>query len=286
MFWAVIQAAKEKRSITIVTDPYRGETVSSALNEDGFFTPQQSSLKLSVPLAARAKDLSVHVRSLGLKHTEAKDYCEQLAQMLSNAATIFNVEGSSTIERLLWPAKIIDAYIPTFLIPIKAEWAKELFDETLAGQTLFGAKLELGLSREGVYYRAKTPAAGLKAPARILWYVSYDRRFTGSGHVRACSRLDDVIIDKPKNLYRRFRRLGIYDWSHVFDLAKQDLDYEIMALRFSDSELLTKPIQWNELQHVLRSFGCKTQIQSPVALSPQLFADLYRRGTEKRNGGD
>ena len=145
---------------------------------------------------------------------------------------------------------------------------------------MFGAKPELGLSREGVYYRAKSPAAGLKAPARILWYVSYGQRFAGTGHVRACSRLEDVIIDTPKNLYRRFRRLGIYDWSHVFDLAKRDLSNEIMALRFSDTELFTSPIEWNELQGILRNFGCKTQIQSPVVVSPELFAELYRRATK------
>lgn len=282
IFRAVVQAASEKRIVTHVTDPYRDETVSSALSEDGFLVTQQSSIKLSVPLAVTARELSGHLQSLGLRNPDARKYCDEFAKSLSDPATISKVETTSEIERLLWPAKIIDAYIPTFLVPIKPEWAKELFDETLAGQTLFGAKLELGLSREGVYYRSKNPAAGIKAPARILWYVSYGQRFTGTGHVRACSRLDDVIIDRPKNLYRRFRRLGIYDWNHVFDLAKQNVDSQIMALRFSDTELFTNPIEWNELQQVLRSFGCKTQIQSPVAVSPELFAEIYRRATKSK----
>lgn len=106
---------------------------------------------------------------------------------------------------------------------------------------------------------------------RLVLYVgaAFSQRVPAR-RLRACSRLDDVS----------FRRLGIYDWNNVFDLAKQNLDNQIMALRFSDTELFTNPIEWNELQQVLRSFGCKTQIQFPVAVSPELFADLYRRATK------
>ena len=143
-----------------------------------------------------------------------------------------------------------------------------------------GAKVELALNREGVYYRAKSPSAGLQAPGRILWYVSYGGRFSGTGHLRACSRLDEVIIDKPKSLYRQFRRLGVYEWSHVFEVAKRNIENEIMALRFSDTELFRAPIEWHELQQILRTHGCKSQLQSPVRISPELFAKLYTLGTQ------
>jgi predicted nucleic acid-binding protein len=243
IFRSVFQTANERRTITSITDPHQDETVTAALNEDGFRPIGKSSIKLSLSVAMTAKELSEHLLTLGLPNAGAKNLCDQLGTTLGDPAVIAKVETISEIERLLWPAKIVDAYIPTFLVPIKPEWAKELFDENLAGQTLFGAKQELGLSREGVYYRAKTPSAGIKAPARILWYVSYGSRFSGTGHVRACSRLEDVIVDGPKNLYRRFRRLGIYDWNHVFELAKRDVETDIMALRFSDTELLKNPIE-------------------------------------------
>lgn len=280
IFRSVVHAAKENRIVTRVTDPYQNEVVTSALIEDGFLATREGAIKISLPIAETAWELSNRLLKLEPSSDEVKKYCEGLADNLRRSATMANVDATSAIERLLWPAKIIDAYLPTFLVSIKPEWAKELFDDTLADQTLFGAKQELGLSREGVYYRAKAPAGGLKAPARILWYVSYGKSLTGTGHVRACSRLDDVIVDTPKNLYRRFRRLGIYDWNHVFELAKRNVNNEIMALRFSDTELLKNPIEWNELQRILRRFGCKTQIQSPVAVAPELFAELYRHGTE------
>jgi hypothetical protein len=74
---------------------------------------------------------------------------------------------ASEIERMLWPAKISDAEIPTFIVPIRATWAQNLFDEGLANQELFGARPELVLKREQVYYRANQPC-GLETPGRIL----------------------------------------------------------------------------------------------------------------------
>jgi predicted nucleic acid-binding protein/GNAT superfamily N-acetyltransferase len=140
IFKSVVQAANEKRIVTSVTDPYQSETVLSALAEDGFLATGEGSIKISLPLAKTAQELSDHLLTLELSSEEGKKYCEGLADSLKNSATMANVDATSEIERLLWPAKIIDAYIPTFLVSIKPEWAKELFDETLAGQTLFGAK--------------------------------------------------------------------------------------------------------------------------------------------------
>lgn len=279
IFRSVVLAGSEKRVVITLTDPYRTEIVECALAEDGFFATKTGPTKISLPVATTTKDLSIRLAAMKLTNSDAMNYCGQLAEALNNSTTRASIAAMSEIERLLWPVKIVDAFIPTFIVPIRPEWARELFDESLAGQTLFGAKPELGLSREGVYYRSKNPQGGLTAPARVLWYVSYGQRLTGPGQIRACSRLDDVIIDTPKNLYRRFRRLGIYDWEHVFDLAKRNLTNEIMGLRFSDTELFTRPIEWNELQAILRSFGCKTQIQSPVAIQPELFAELYHRAT-------
>ena len=85
--------------------------------------------------------------------------------------------------------------------------------------------------------------------------------------VRACSFLDEMVIDKPKVLYRQFERLGVYQWEHVFETADKDIDNDIMAIRFSNTELLTNPISWEALQFVLAGSGCKSQIQSPTAIS-------------------
>ena len=201
--------------------------------------------------------------------------------MLTKEYMLLDAQYMSDVERLLWPAKILDAEIPTFIVPIKAKWAKDLFDEGLAKQTLFGAVMELALNRESAYYKSKKAPGGLKAPGRILWYVSQDEKYEGAMHVRACSRLDGVFTDKPKKLFAQFRRLGVYEWRHVYEVANEDINQDIMALRFSDTELLTSPIHWGKVQSILNEAGCPSQLMSPHRISKNIFADLYALGTRK-----
>ncbi|HEY6248183.1 MAG TPA: GNAT family N-acetyltransferase [Pyrinomonadaceae bacterium] len=280
IFRSLAMAAQERRNVIAVTEAYKDDIVADALREDGFMVDSQCAFKLSVPLNDTATKLGDYLKTQNYESSVVKEYCGKVVHQLNDSTTILNVEASSEIERLLWPAKIIDAAIPSFLVPIQPEWAKELFDEKLAAQTLFGAKLELGLNREGVYYKAKTNFRQLQAPARILWYVSEGKRFAGTRKLRACSRLAEVVVGKPKDLYRRFKRLGIYSWDNVFEVAKKDLHREIMALRFADTELFTNPIEWTELQRILREGNCNTQIQSSIRISPELFEQLYRRASE------
>jgi len=141
----------------------------------------------------------------------------------------------------LQPAKITDADIPAFIVPVRAEWAMSLFDSEIASQDLFGAvKPGLMFNTENVYYRSARPKV-LSAPARILWYVKKGD-YHGVMSIRACSYLNEVVIDKPKTLYSRFQGLGVYEWKDVFELAGGNPDQKIMAFRFSNTELFDEPI--------------------------------------------
>jgi hypothetical protein len=163
-------------------------------------------------------------------------------------------------------------------VPIQPRWAKELFDRELAEGTLFGANPSLVLNSENVYYRAARPEV-ISAPARVLWYVSQDSAYPQSMAVRACSYIDEVIIGRPKDLFRRFKRLGVYEWRDVYAVAKQDVTKEIMAFLFSKTELFARPLAWSVMQEVLRAHAGKgSQLQSPIAISEPCFLDMYRRG--------
>jgi predicted nucleic acid-binding protein len=280
IFRSVSDSAHNKCLATRISDPYQDEVITSALSDDAFVRQESGWLKINLSEAKSARKMSDYLLKLSRRLEGEREYCQELASILGKDTATIESQVIADIERLLWPAKILDAYLPTFIVPIRPEWAKELFDEGLAGQTLFGAKDELALNREGVYYRAKLPSGGLRAPGRILWYVSYEDRFVGTGRLRACSRLDEVILDKPKNLYRRFRRLGVYEWNHISQLARGDTDSTIMALRFSDTEPFACPIEWRRLQEILRENGCKSQLQSPVGISPEVFSMLYVLGKQ------
>lgn len=179
-------------------------------------------------------------------------------------------------ERRLWPQKLLGA-IPTFMIPIHPTFAAELFETNLAAGTLFGRDLDLGLSREHVYYRGCGWSGGIRAPARLLWYVAASRQ-TGQGYLAATSALLEVSRGRPRSLHQRFARLGV--WSRQEVEAAAGNTAEVMALRFADTELLANPIQLSELRALYDSAGLQFQApQSPRMVPEHMFCLLYRRSS-------
>lgn len=173
----------------------------------------------------------------------------------------------------MWPAKLTDSALPCFIVPIRPQFAEHLFDEGLASGGLFGADVDLALNPESAYYRAARPGI-ITCPSRVLWYVSSSQAYTGSMSIRACSRIVELAKDTPKRLFKLFRRLGVYEWQDVLETASGDVDKEIMAFRFDDTELF-RPIPWSEFQPVLKSHGVTTQLQSPTQIPREAFLELY-----------
>jgi hypothetical protein len=112
---------------------------------------------------------------------------------------------------------------------------------------------------------------------RLLWYISDDKS-PGTKSIRACSQFTNTVIGKPKEIYRRFRRFGVFEWRHVLNKAGS-IDGQVMAIEFTDTELFNRGIPWDTIQSVLLSHGKKSTFPSPVAIAEELFLDLYRLGT-------
>jgi hypothetical protein len=88
-----------------------------------------------------------------------------------------------------------------------------------------------------------------------------------------------VCIGLPKDLYRRFQRLGIYEWQHVLAAAHGNINQPIMALRFSHTELFRHPIPRAKLRAAYAEAGCGLMLHGPSRIpTPQLVARLYRQG--------
>jgi hypothetical protein len=199
--------------------------------------------------------------------------------VIRSAITTNNAAILLRAEQALWPVKISETAIPTFIVPIWPEWAMHLFDAEIGSQDLFGANPNLIFRVENAYYRNCTPRV-LSAPGRILWYVTkHTGKYHGTESIRACSYLEEVAIDKPKALFTRFRRLGVYTWPDLFKLANRDLNRKIMGFTFSKTEILTNPIERQKLQTVWRErLGKNFHIQSPLQIPEKLFFDLYSMG--------
>jgi hypothetical protein len=264
-------------------DPYLDDDILQALSADGFVSDSTGWVKLAPAVAETRSGLLGHLQSIATTHGELMPQVERFSLALGGDGEL-PLATAVDIERLLWPAKIVDAAIPTFLIPIQPVWAQELFDTKLSDQTLFGALKRLTLNREGVYYRARRPPV-LSAPGRILWYVSRDKAgaIQDTSAIRACSRLEEVVVGKPKELFRQFRRLGIYEWKHVLKVARGSEEQPLMAVRFSDTELFATPISLKELRSTYAALGKGLMLQSPSRVAPpELFAQLYRDGMHRK----
>ena len=185
----------------------------------------------------------------------------------------------ANLEKLLWPVKFVDCCIPTFIVPIKAIWAQHLFDERLAERTLWGSKEELVLGNENVYYKSIRNSGNISAPARILWYISYDRNSPDlTKSLIACSMLNEVAVGKAKDLYKRFKRLGIYSWKNIYNIANENAYNDIMALRFSGTEIFEVQIELQELQRLLEtSESKKLVVRSPQKIKPRTFSMIYNK---------
>jgi len=282
IFRSISRSAHDKRQFTRITDPYLDETVTRAIQEDAFIRVNNGWLKVNLAVAETASQLSLRLTNVCSSFGEEYNFCLQIAESLNRENMIRDVQASADIERFLFPAKIIDAEIPTFIIPIQPRWAKDLFDEKLANQTLFGAKTELAFNREAVFYRAVQNSRGLKAPCRVLWYVSGTQsEGKGKGYcevesVRACSYLDEVVVGKPKELYQRFQRLGVYKFRDIENL-NPNKDGNIMAIRFSDIELFENPVNSKQIQEICDK---KLLLISPSKIKKEHFIKVYNLGIQ------
>lgn len=219
-----------------------------------------------------------HIRNEVIKQSEIEDMLRSEGLELENE--IWSKEQMVRMELSFFPLKIRTLDIPCYIIPIKQYWAGQLFDCVISGESLFGAIPSKLWSIENVYYRHTRPITE-EAPARILWYVSGGGKMgTHKKMIVGCSYLTEVHTGKGQDLFRRFKRYGIYEWEHIYDLCGREKDENIRALKFSHTELFKRPVLYDEVQQVLAQNGFKTPntFAGPMLVSKEVFFDIYEMG--------
>lgn len=258
------------RRITMISDDMITDAVRLGLTDLGFFEAAKGWAKISLPTVARAAKVADAVRTIGQTAlSQDKTRIAEWATLIASDATIED-------EHSLWPAKITNLNLPAYVIPIEPRWAAELFDVGLASAGLFSRDTSIGINTEAVYYRS-CRGCGLQAPGRVLWYVSEDKNESGTKAARASSRIQEVVTGKPKDLFRKFRRLGIYQWDDVYAAANRDVNQSIMAIRFAGTELFRHPIPFRELSDELKAINANPTMVGPVPIPQDLFLKLYSK---------
>jgi predicted nucleic acid-binding protein/ribosomal protein S18 acetylase RimI-like enzyme len=208
---------------------------------------------------------------------------------LDSILNLISVEKSSkefselllVIERKYFPLKFTNLDIPCYIIPIKAYWAGQLFDINISKGTLFGANPNKIWNIENVYYRHTKPITEI-APARILWYISYDKSVSRSKAIVASSYLDEVTTGKPKIIFKKYNHYGIYEWRDIFNLCNGNIETNIRALKFSGTEVFKNIVYYQDIQNMLIKNGKpQNTFASPLKVDNTMFNQVYRMGTCK-----
>ncbi|WP_158370042.1 GNAT family N-acetyltransferase [Cellulosimicrobium cellulans] len=245
-----------------ISDPHLARHVRSDLLSDGYRQIQETMEAAVLDVRSRAEAVAAMSGDAALN-----------AHVRDAVTEATSPERTLALERALWPAKLLDSDLPSYLIPIQPVWARQLFGLT---DTLWVETGLLTLSREHVYYR--TPGRSPRAPARIAWYAS-DTGKRGIGAVVAVSHLVEVDAAHPEQLYARYRRLGVYGRENILSVAR---DGTATALRFVDTETLRHPVLYDRLW-TLPGAQAETTLQSPLEISARFFGSIYDAGTRRRS---
>ena len=161
-----------------------------------------------------------------------------------------------------------------FLVPIQPGYALSLIDRQLSSTDMFGGDPSVLLRWENVYYRkAVTCRKMLKAPGRVLWYVSGSQK-----QIVAVSHLDEVVVDTAKELLRRFKKFGILGWEELYQMCSGDTSMELMALRFSHTFVFRRRIPLTEVREVYKEDASGLTVQLPTRMPASRFQKLFKLG--------
>jgi len=275
----ILLALERGASALRLTDTHASDCVRDASIDLGFVAGEGMMSKLLLRGLSSMPEVRQRLRTLS-------EECSGCAAAIQEVATLLAQQGDAStqpdsaarLERLLWPLRISDAGIENFLVPIQPRWAKQLFDEGIAAQDLFGVDTFLALQHENAYYRSAHQQI-VRAPGRILWYVSKETSYSGTGQIRACSSLDEVVAGPAKSVFKQLRRLGVYTWDEVLATAHGDPNAPIIGIRFSGTELLAHPVQLKELLSILTTErGVTPKLTTALHLRPTEFTRLYSKG--------
>lgn len=171
-------------------------------------------------------------------------------------------------ERRRWPMTVLEAGLPTYLVPIRPTWASRLLG--LNDGLFIDRRRGLGLSRELVYFSGSR-IVPRPLPARVLWYVSGDKTIQVS-QIFARSVMVDAARLTVEEAIERFSHLGVLRKSEIS--ANADKTGKVSVIRFQDTELLQRPLS---LRDELFKKYVKGEVQSMRSVAAEFFDEIIER---------
>ena len=198
---------------------------------------------------------------------------QEIATLSPELETEYSDVSDLELERRCAPVSL-NATQNHFLIPIQPGYALSLIDRQMSSSDMFGGDPSVLLRWENVYYRkAATSWKILKAPGRILWYVSHSPK-----EIVAVSHLDEVVTDTAKALLRQFKKFGILRWEDLYEMCAGDMSIKLMALQFSHTFVFRNRIPLWQVREAYEEDGSGLNVQSLTSMPASRFQKLFGLG--------
>ncbi|GAA1294127.1 GNAT family N-acetyltransferase [Saccharothrix xinjiangensis] len=263
LLWTLRLTARTKGATVVrVDDPYLSALVARAASHESYQRVHDAWYAWVIDVAASGMEISAAA-------TAAREPVGLGAASL--IAPNLPADAAAEYERTWWPAKITDSSLPHFAVAIQPRWSAELFGEP---PILTPRATTLALGREHVYYRTGRPST-LKAPGRILWYMTQDPMI-GEGRFIGTSLLDAIETGAPDELYAKLAHYGVFALKDVRKVASPQ--HGAQALRLSYTEMFAHHVPWNEYVRLREATGGPQKIQGPVGMPLDTFNAIYARG--------
>ncbi|MDW8850123.1 hypothetical protein SD960_08480 [Flavobacterium sp. MMLR14_040] len=279
LFKSILTSTKEDRISIEITEQYLEDDIIEVIKEARFVNVGNAWKKINLKGIIEEKNILSEISKKNEVSDKTEDTISEILKKLDFNVDDYQFLRNYNIERHLSPIKIKELEIPTYIVAIQPQWAEQLFDDKSDEKlALFEPDYELLLNRENVYYRSASPKI-LKSPARILWYISENKATRGKGRINAASYIDEIFIDDPKKLYKQFKQLGIYEWKHIAETAKDS--NEVMAFVFSDTEIFKNSVSLSKIKNLIKKLENKNFMAlSPVEIKTETYLALYKIGME------
>lgn len=275
LFKSILTSISEERTFVEINENHLEDDIKNAIQEARFTKLNNTWQKMNIKGILDTENLYSRID----KEENTKNIIANINTNLEKTENVTEFIKKYNYERFLSPLKIKDLEISSYIVPIKPQWAEQLFnDKSKEKLDLFEPEYELLLNRENVYYRSASPKI-INAPARILWYSSENKSTKVKGSIIATSYVDEIFVDNPKKLFKQFEKLGIYKWKDISETAGKK--EKIMAFVFSDTELLKKPIS---LKNISNTFNVlenkKFMVVTPIKIKTETYLALYKQGMD------
>jgi predicted nucleic acid-binding protein len=278
----LIQKSIDNNAICLrIIDDHSSSLLSKACMELGFFPEKNGYIRWTERRIIDAQNMDELLDADNLKIIFPDNYLIEVKNNIDRAIGANSEALLLRAEQAMWPMKFTNLKMPSYIVCIKPQYARHLFDNQISRDDLFPGDFKLLFNIENSYYKT-IMGPKLQEPGRILWYVSKSHVHNSNCQaVRAVSYLNEVHTGKPKELFGRFEHLGIFKWDNVFKIAKGNIENMVMAFVFSHTEILKKPVSLTALNIIWNNEKDKNfHIQAPVKISDNIFWKIYKLGME------